>query len=193
MLGEGRQDKHHTQGKGPASANQNCRPHITAHDGLVTAFGLLLHIAPQSRFAAERQGCQGIHHQVYPQNLGDGERVLNTNQGTDKADQHRRHVDGKLEYNKLPDAVKDGAAIENRLFNGTEIIVQNHNLAGFLCNFRTAAHGKAHVRLFQRRGVVHAVAGHAYHQIQLLGHPDETALVTGKRPGYHTDTGQLVL
>lgn len=54
----------------------------------------------------ECQSRQRIHYEVYPQDLDNGQRIVNSDERADEADENRRNVDGELEYNELPDGVE---------------------------------------------------------------------------------------
>ena len=95
-----------------------------------------------------------------------------------------------MEDDEFPDAFENGAAVEDRLGDGGEIVVEDDDIAGLLGHLGAAAHGKPHVRLFEGGGVVDAVPRHAGHQAHLLGQADEAAFVRGHGAGDHPQGGQ---
>ena len=161
----------------PACAGDYLGHHVPADYLFSSALGLLVHESGESRLAAECQSRQRIHYEVYPQYLDNGQRVVNSDERADEADENRRNVDGELEYNELPDGVEDGSAVEDSAVDGVEVVVQDNDIGRFLCDFRAAAHCEAYVRLLERRGIVDAVAGHARNEVKLLGKAHQTALV----------------
>ena len=167
--------------------------HRLRHDGGVPGDGLFLHVFLQRRLGAEGDGGQGVHGQVDQQQLDHGEDLVLAEERGQEAGQHRGHVDGQLEDQELADALEHRAAVEYGLVDGGEVVVQYRDVAGLLGHLGAGAHGEAHVGLLQGRGIVHAVAGHAHHQVQLLGEAHQAALVGGQGPGHHPQVGQYGL
>ena len=103
------------------------------------------------------------------------------------------HVRGQLEPHELDDVVVDRAAPLDGADDGGEVVVGEHHVAGFLGDLGAGdAHGHADVGPAQRRGVVHAVAGHGHDVAAALERLDDPHLVLGRHPGAHADVVDLV-
>ena len=190
---EVRQQEHQAHCKRPQRARSNRRIHVRADDVLVALLGLLVHVSIERGLAAERQCSQRIHYEVDPENLRDRQRIFQLDQRTDERDQHRRHVDRQLEDNEFPDRIEDRSAVENRLADRFEIVVEYDDLGRFFGDFGAAAHCKADVRFFQSRRVVDAVTGHADDKIEFLCEPHESRFVCRKRARNYAELRQLTL
>jgi hypothetical protein len=110
-----------------------------------------------------------------------------------QAQQHRRHqrhrlaaVDGQQEGDGLAQVVVHRAAFFDRVGDGGEVVVGQHDGAGLLGGFGAfAAHGHAHVGLLQGGRVVDAVARHGHHFAAGLQGLHQPQLVFGAGAGEH--------
>ena len=119
--------------------------------------------------------------------MGNLQGLLHSEERSYGAHDHGRHVDDQLEFTEFQDVMIDGPAVPDRILDGSEIIIQNDDLACFLGCLRTAAHGKAHIRPLQGRGVINTVSGHAHYQIHLLTEPDHPGFIRRKRTRDYPD------
>ena len=125
--------------------------------------------------------------------MGDFQGLLHAEEGSDSADHHGGHIDDQLEPAEFQDIVVNGPAVPDGVLDGLEVVVQDDDLAGLLGGLGAAAHGEAHIRPLQGRGVVDAVAGHAHHQVQLLAQAHHPGLVRGQGAGDDPDAGDDLL
>ena len=107
------------------------------------------------------------------------------------AQQHRhqrepgnRQVDGHHIGAGLAQVGKNPPALAHGLDEGGELVVGQHQVGGFAGHVGAAlAHGDAHIGLFERGGVVHAVAGHAHDLAPGLQRPHQAQLLRRHHPG----------
>ncbi len=77
--------------------------------------------------------------------------------------------------------------------DGSKVVVREHHLRRLLGGLGALdPHGNAHVRSFQRRGIVHAVAGHGTNLTPRLEGMHQAELVLGTRAGKHIDRMHLI-
>ena len=77
---------------------------------------------------------------------------------------HRGQVYRELELDKALEIFVNSAPPLDSLHNGGKTVVQQHNIAGLLGHLGAGdAHGDAHIRVFERRGIVDAVPGDRHH------------------------------
>ena len=79
------------------STDADLYPHFIADNASRTRNGSILHILLQSRLTTEGDSRQGIHSQVYQEQLDNRHHNFLTHKRTDEAGQHGRYVHGKLE------------------------------------------------------------------------------------------------
>ena len=96
-------------------------------------------------------------------------------------------VNGKDEAHRLAQIVVDAAAETDRLDDGAEIVVEQHDGGSFARHVRSApAHGDADMGGLQRRRIVDAIAGHRDDlAISLVG-VDDAQLLVRRDPREHT-------
>ena len=181
--------KRHAQHNGVQPHAQNLVQHIPVQHRFVPSFGRFVHIRGQRRLARKCQPRQRIHNHIDPQHLHHRHRCIHPDKGTDHRDTDGAQVHGQLENDKFANAFENSATIQNGFGDGTEIVVQNHNVARLFGDFGAAAHRKSDIRFFQRGRVVDAVAGHAGDQLHLLCQPYQAAFVARQRPCNHPQAG----
>ena len=64
---------------------------------------------------------------------------------SDRTDNYCRYIDDKLEFTEFQDVMVDGSSIEDGIFDGFKIIIQNNDLTGFLGSLGTTSHGKTNI------------------------------------------------
>ena len=142
---------------------------------------------------AEGHGRRAVGDEVHPQHLDGAERHGQAEQRRPEDGADGAHVRGQLEPHELDDVVVDGAAPLDGADDGGEVVVGEHHVAGFLGDLGAGdAHGHADVGPAQRRGVVHAVAGHGHDVAPALERLDDPHLVLGRHPGAHADAVDLL-
>ena len=93
-------------------------------------------------------------------------------------------VDREDVRHRLFQIVENAASKPDGLNNGREIIIQQNKVRGFASHIGSPlAHGNANVRGFQRRGVIHSVAGHRDDLAVGLQRVDQLKLLLGHGAG----------
>ncbi len=119
--------------------------------------------------------------------MRDFQRLLYAEERSNGTHHYSRHVDHQLELTEFQDVVIDGSAIPDRILDGFEIVIQNHNLSRFLGCLCTASHGKAHIRSLKSRRIINAVSGHSHYQIHFLTKPYHPGFIRWKRTRNYPD------
>ncbi len=147
-----------------------------------------------NRFESQGQGRRSVHDDVDPQKLQRREGCLEPCQNGGNHDHNRRNIHRQLELDETLEVLINTAAPLHGLHDGGEGIVQQHHVAGFLSHVRSSdAHGDAHVRVFDGRRVVDAVAGDRHHILLFLQQLHHPHLDERRTPGNHLDALQLLL
>lgn len=102
---------------------------------------------------------EGVHDEVDPEHLGDGEGGLGGGGGADEDDETGGDVDGKLEEDEALDVLVEGASPEDGGGDGVEGVVEDGDVGGFFGDGGTVTHREADVGGGERGCVVGAIAG----------------------------------
>src|SRR5579884_1494306 len=94
-----------------------------------------------------------------------------------RSQRNAQRVINEREEEVLADVAHDGTAQAAGSRNAPQVTLQERDAGAFDGDIGAAAHGDAHVRLRQRRGVINAVAGHGYDATLALQLPDDLALL----------------
>ena len=163
--------------------------------GAATGRGGRRHQALGGLVEAQRDGDRDVDDHVQPQDLQRVERH-SAGDAEDPGHQEDRdvgHQGGHLEPEVLHQVVVERAAVGDRADDGGEVVVGEDHHRGLLGDLGAGdPHRDADVRSLQRRGVVHAVAGHRDDVALSLQQLDQPDLVLGRDPGDHADLGQLL-
>ena len=129
-------------------------------------------------FKGQAEGERGGGRHVHPQDQHRRQRNDVPRQQRNHNQQPLRQVSWHDEQNGFLQVVVNTTPLFYRAGNGGEVIVRQDHVRRLFGHFRAFdAHRNTHVRLTQRRGIVHAVAGHAddfafvlqrFHQAQLM-------------------------
>ena len=132
--------------------------HVGVYDEVGLLAGLLVHHLVRRRQRCQRHGGEGVHDEVDPQYLGDGQRQLGAGNGASEHEQQRRDVDHELEEDEPLYVLVQRAAPLDGAHDAAEGVVDESHVAGVLGHARARAERQAHVGVVERRGVVGAVA-----------------------------------
>lgn len=80
--------------------------------------------------AAECDSRERIHRKVYEKKLNNGKNDLLAQQRTNEASQDCCDVYGKLENQELANGLEHCTTIQDSLFNGCKVVVQNSDISG---------------------------------------------------------------
>ena len=129
-------------------------------------------------FKGQAEGERGGGRHVHPQNQHRRQRNDVPRQQRNHNQQPLRQVGRHDEQDGLLQVVVNATPLFHRAGDGGEVIVRQDHVRRLFGHFRALnAHRNTHVRLTQRRGIVHAVTGHAdnfafvlqrFHQAQLM-------------------------
>ena len=108
--------------------------HGGCDDKRVATARLLLHHLTRRRQRGQCHCGKGVHDEVHPEYLRDGQRQFGTNEGTAEHQQQGSHVDHELEEDETLDVLIERAAPHDRLNDGAERVVDERDVAGFLGN-----------------------------------------------------------
>ena len=164
----------------PCAHDDDLRHHSLAYNTLVSSSRRLVHVLLECRLVTEHDRSQSVHDKVDEQEVGDLQRLLNTEERAERTHDDRCHVDDELELAELKNIVIDRTSVPDRVLDRLEVIVEDNDLARFLGSLCTAAHREADISPLEGRGVVHTVARHTDDQIHLLTEPDHSGLVCRK-------------
>ena len=106
--------------------------HTPIDDEGILAARLLLHHFLAGRQRGQRHSRKGVHNQVYPKYLCDGQRQFRTYEGTKEHQQQGCNVHDELEEDETLDVFIERAAPHHGLYNGAERVVYQRNVAGLL-------------------------------------------------------------
>lgn len=173
-------------------ANQNLNKHFLADNACRAGDRLVLHVFIQCRFTTKCNSSQGIHCKVNQQQLDNSEDDILAHNRPEEAGEHSGNINRQLENQELSDALKHCSTIQNSLSDGREVVIQNSNIASFLCNFGAAPHCKTNVRLFQCGGVINAITGHTNNKVEFLCDTNQSALVGRKSARNNTQMLQCL-
>ncbi len=151
---------------------------------LATAAGLVFHDPLVGWQRGERAGGEGIHDEVHPKHLRDGQGRLGADQRAQQDDEAGRHVDRQLEQQELLDIAIERAAPHDGAGDAAERVVDDGDVAGLLGDGGAIAHREAHLRRFQGGRVVGAIAGHGHDGALLLEQLHESLLVGRPRAAH---------
>ncbi len=178
-----------TYNRKPKSHHQNLRHHRFADNTLVSSSWLLKHIFRKRRLISKHNCAKTIHYKIYKQQVCYFERFIHTKEWRNCAYNNSCYVNNQLKFTELQNIMINRPAIENCVFYGFKIIIQNNNLSSFLCCLCTAAHRKSNICTFQSRRIVYAVSRHTYYKIHFLTKPYHTGFVCWKRSCNHAYFG----
>ena len=125
---------------------ENPLPHIGGNDKGYFITRRTIHHIVTGRLGSERESGEGIHNQVNPQHLGDGEGQVNTDEGPEGGNTAGSDVHRELEHDKLLDIAVEGAPPLNGSGDTGEGVVEQDDVGGLLGNRSTGnPHGKAYI------------------------------------------------
>src|SRR5574341_554363 len=109
---------------------------------------------------AERKGGDGLGAEVDGKDLHDRDGQRNVEDRVQDVRDRLRGQMGEDIGDELPNIFKDRPALLDRVYDGREVVIQQDHVRRLLGHVRPGeSHGDADVGPFERRGVVHAVAG----------------------------------
>ncbi len=155
--------------------------------------GLAVHEAGQGLVEPEGDGDRHLHDEVDPEDGERGERdaVGDREDGGAEERGDEAHQGGHLEADVLGEVVVELPAVLHGTDDGGEVVVGEDHHRGVLGHLGAGdAHGHADVGLLERRGVVHAVAGHRHDVVLLLEGVDQADLVLRGHSGDHAELGE---
>ncbi len=158
---------------------QNVPAHGAGDDVVRRLARRLLHHAFVRRQRGQGQRGEGVHDEVDPEHLRDGEGGFRAQERADEHNEAGRHVDGHLEDDEALDIPVQGASPHDGAGNAHEGIVQDGDGAGFLGYGSAVPHGEAHLSGVQGGGVVGAVPGNGHYLVLFLEQLYQPFLIHG--------------
>ena len=158
-------EQHHHEGQTHA---HDAMEHRLVDDISLAVTGLLVHHVLVGWQRGQGQCREGVHDEIHPQHLGDGQGRLGAEDGSDQHDEACCHVDGHLEQDETLDVMVQRASPGDGTGDALERVVEDGDVAGFLGHAGAVAHREAYLGCIQGRRVVGAVAGHRHHLAFLL-------------------------
>ena len=135
----------------PDSHCEDLSHHFFAYNTFITFSRCFCHIFFFCRFIAKHHRSQSVHDQIYKEKMCYFQWFIHTEKRCDRTDHNGCHVDHQLEFTEFQDVMVDGSSIEDGIFDGFKIIIQNNDLTCFFCCFCSASHGKTNICTFQCR------------------------------------------
>ena len=161
-----REHDHDEEGRG----NEDVAEHRRRDDVLIPTLRRHRHHSGSRRLGAEGDRRERVHDDVDPQQLQHRERGLHAeDQNAQERDRQSTDIDRQLELDESLDVLVQRAAPLDRMENGRERIVEQHDLARLLGDFRAGnAHSQPDVGFLQGGRIVGAVAGDRHHLAEIL-------------------------
>src|SRR5579884_2823458 len=94
-----------------------------------------------------------------------------------RSQRNTQRIINEREEEVLPNVAHDGTAQAAGASNAPQVTLQERDAGAFDGDIGATAHGDAHLRLRQRRGIIDAVAGHGHNATLALQLPDDLALL----------------
>ena len=141
----------------------------------------------------QRQGGRPVRDQVEAQQLDGGERGGQAGQDRQQDSQDLGQVAGQQVEDELADVGVDHPPLIDGRHDAGVVVIGQHHVGGPLGHVGAGdPHRHADVRSFQRRRVVHPVAGHGHHLLVFLEGAHDANLVLRRNPGKNVGVHHLV-
>lgn len=118
-----------------------------------------VHVDGLGRLGGQGEGGEGIHDEIDPEHLGNGEGERDAEEGAEEGHTQSGEVDGELEEQEALDIGIEGAAPADRADDAGKGVVEQDDVAGFFGDLVAGAHGEADMSGVQGRSIVDAIAG----------------------------------
>ena len=110
-------------------------------------FSLQKHVS--WRFCGQRQRCQSVHYEIYPQHLNGSKNLLFPDRRADKSTPNRDDVYRQLELQEFSHTIVYIPAPEYGLYDRREVILQKNYFGALPSKFgSTFAHREPNISLF---------------------------------------------
>ena len=151
--------------------------HLPGEDGGPPVARFVLHHRLGRWQRCQGHGGKGVHDEVDPEHLCDGERRGSVHERAEEHQQAGRDVDRELKQQEALDVAVERASPHDGLADAGERVVDDGDVAGLLGHTRPVAHRQSDVGSTQCRGIIGAVARDGHHLTVLLQCLHQSSLV----------------
>ena len=177
-----------------STLQHNTNAETVSEDAFLLGLGLSVHYVGFHSFHTQRNGGQGVGHQIDPQKLHRKQGSLVPQDHSEEYGENLTDIGAQQEADHLADIGIDAAALAHCVYDGGEVVIRQGHVSGTLGYVRTGdTHSASDIGGLQGGSIVYTVTGHRYNLALTLPSLYDADLVFGGNAGVYGNIFNLCI